>query len=124
MQAGGYANSAAPAVRPKLSAFHAKSPPVDRKAFHERVLEEILQERAASSRRRRNPRGVKRKMSSFPRRARCAAPLPPVDIKKTIRIIIDLSKLRDTVRQTIVRAQRGICCFHLQKQIPRALPSE
>lgn len=33
--------------------------------LHERVLEEILQERVASSRDRRNPRGVKRKMSNF-----------------------------------------------------------
>jgi hypothetical protein len=32
------------------------------------VLEEILHEPAASSRNRRNPRGVKRKMSNFPLR--------------------------------------------------------
>jgi hypothetical protein len=32
------------------------------------VLEEILDEFAASSRNRRNPRGVKRKMSNFPLR--------------------------------------------------------
>jgi hypothetical protein len=32
------------------------------------VLEEILDETAASSRNRRNPRGVKRKMSNFPLR--------------------------------------------------------
>jgi len=34
------------------------------------VLEEILEERAVSSRNRRNPRGVKRKMSNFPLRRR------------------------------------------------------
>jgi hypothetical protein len=32
------------------------------------VLDEILDESAASSRHRRNPRGVKRKMSNFPLR--------------------------------------------------------
>jgi len=32
------------------------------------VLEEILDESVASSRNRRNPRGVKRKMSNFPLR--------------------------------------------------------
>jgi len=51
------------------------------------VLEEILQERVVSSRNRRNPRGVKRKMSNFPLRPRKAKPIPPVDIEKSIRII-------------------------------------
>jgi hypothetical protein len=41
------------------------------------VLAEILQERVVSSRNRRNPRGVKRKMSNFPLRPRGAAPPPP-----------------------------------------------
>ena len=36
-------------------------PPVQRKAFHEQVLQEILQERVACRRGRRNPRGVKKK---------------------------------------------------------------
>ena len=62
-------------------------PPLDRKAFHERVLDEILQERVTSRRGRRNPRGVKRKMSNFPLRPRAVEPLPPVNIKKAIRII-------------------------------------
>ncbi|HYN79890.1 MAG TPA: hypothetical protein VES88_00195, partial [Gemmatimonadaceae bacterium] len=61
-------------------------PPLERTAFHERVLEEILQERVASRRGRRNPRGVKRKMSNFPLR-RHAKPTPPVSIKKAIRIL-------------------------------------
>jgi len=56
-------------VRRKLPAFHA-IPPGDRKAFHESVLEEILQEGVASLRDRRNPRGVNRKMSNFPLRPR------------------------------------------------------
>jgi hypothetical protein len=37
-----------------------------RKTFHERVLEELLDERVASRRGRRNSRGVKRKMSNWP----------------------------------------------------------
>jgi hypothetical protein len=45
-------------------------PPRHRKAFHEAVLQEILQERVSSSRNRLNPRGVKRKMSSYPLRPR------------------------------------------------------
>jgi hypothetical protein len=58
-----------------------------RKAFHECVLEELLQERVVSSRGRRNPRGVKRKMSNFPLRPRHARHLPPVKINKAIKII-------------------------------------
>ena len=45
-------------------------PPQERIAFHETVLEEILEERVSSSRGRCNPRAVKRKMSSFPVRSR------------------------------------------------------
>jgi hypothetical protein len=51
------------------------------------VLDEILQERVVSSRARRNLRGVKRKMSNFPLRPRNAKPLPPIYLKKAIRII-------------------------------------
>jgi hypothetical protein len=35
---------------------------------------------------RRNPRGVKRKMSNFPLRPRHAPPLKSIDIKKAIRM--------------------------------------
>src|SRR3954454_5109850 len=45
-------------------------PPQHRAAFHDAVLREILQERVPDRRGRRNPRGVKRKMSSFPLRKR------------------------------------------------------
>jgi hypothetical protein len=38
-------------------------------------------------RHRRNKRGVKRKMSSFPVRRKADRPLPPVDIAKAIRIL-------------------------------------
>jgi hypothetical protein len=55
--------------------------------FHDHVLAEILQERVSSSRGRRNPRGVKRKMSNFPLRPRNAPPLPPIDIERAIRIV-------------------------------------
>jgi hypothetical protein len=51
------------------------------------VLDEILDEPVASSRSRRNPRGVKRKMSNFPLRRRTDKPLPPVNIKKAIIVL-------------------------------------
>ena len=50
------------------------------------MLNEILNESAASSRNRRNPRGVKRKMSNFPlRRGYKRSPLG--DISAAIRIV-------------------------------------
>jgi hypothetical protein len=51
------------------------------------VLDEILQERVACRRGRRNPRGVKRKMSNWPLRRRHAKPMRPVIIDRAIRII-------------------------------------
>jgi len=65
----------------------ARFPPPQRKAFHNAVREEILQERVVSSLGRRNLRGVKRKMSNFPLRPSHAKPLPPINISKAIRII-------------------------------------
>jgi hypothetical protein len=50
------------------------------------VLKEILDEVVVSSRNRRNPRGVKRKMSNFPLR-RGYKPAPPMDISAAIRIV-------------------------------------
>lgn len=73
-------------VRRKLTAFNA-IPPVQRKAFHERVLEEILQERLACRRSRRNPRGVKRKMSNWPLRRSRSTPQQLVIISQAIRIV-------------------------------------
>jgi len=55
--------------------------------FHKNVLEEILQERVVSSRNRRNPRGVKRKMSNFPLRRRGIKPLPPINPEKAVKIL-------------------------------------
>ena len=51
------------------------------------MLDEILDELVSSSRSRRNPRGVKRKMSNFPLRRRTDKPLPPIDIKKAIKVL-------------------------------------
>lgn len=62
-------------------------PPRAKKAFHEAVLAEILQERVVSSRGRRNPRGVKRKMSNFPLRPHHASNATGIEIAKCIRII-------------------------------------
>jgi hypothetical protein len=73
-------------VRRKLTSSHA-IPPRLREPFHEQVLEEILQDRVASSRGRRNPRGVKRKMSSFPLRPRHAKPLKSIDFTQAIKIL-------------------------------------
>jgi hypothetical protein len=51
------------------------------------VLDEILQERVVSSRGRRTPRGVKRKISKFPVRRRQTSPATSLDIEKTIQIV-------------------------------------
>ena len=51
------------------------------------MLEEILQERVLPQRGRRNPRGVKRKMSNFNLRPRHATPLTRIDIEKVVRIL-------------------------------------
>ena len=51
------------------------------------MLDEILDELVSSSRSRRNPRGIKRKMSNFPLRRRTDKPLPPIDIKKAIKVL-------------------------------------
>jgi hypothetical protein len=45
-----------------------------RKTFHKAIVGEILQERCVSSRNRINPRGVKRKMSTYPLRPRKRQP--------------------------------------------------
>ena len=50
------------------------------------MLEEILDERAASSRNRCNQRGVKRKMSNFPLRRGYKRSIP-ADICSAIRIV-------------------------------------
>ena len=51
------------------------------------MLDEILQERFRCSRSRRNKRGLKRKMRSFPIRSKSDKPHPPIDIATAIRIL-------------------------------------
>ena len=62
-------------------------PPRQRKAFHEAILDEILEERVVSSRNRINPRGVKRKMSNYPLRPRKRQRTRRIDFAKRIRIV-------------------------------------
>jgi hypothetical protein len=51
------------------------------------ILDEILEERVVSSRKRTNPRGVKRKMSNYPLRPRKRQRTRRIDFAKRIRII-------------------------------------
>jgi hypothetical protein len=62
-------------------------PPQQKKALHEAILHEILQERVVSSRNRINFRGVKRKMSNYNLRPRKRQPTRRIDISKRIRIV-------------------------------------
>jgi len=55
--------------------------------YHEGVLDEILQERVVSSRMRRNPRGLKRKMSSYPLRPRERGRTVTLNIERCIQVI-------------------------------------
>jgi len=50
------------------------------------VLDEILEERVASSRGRQVPRGVKRKMSGYPLRQRTPQPTTWIDVAAAIRL--------------------------------------
>jgi len=50
------------------------------------VLDEILEERVASSRGRQVPRGVKRKMSGYPLRPRIPQPTTRTDFNAAIQI--------------------------------------
>jgi hypothetical protein len=62
-------------------------PPRQKKIFHEAVLDEILQERVSSSRKRVNFRGVKRKMSNYPLRPRKRQRTRRIDVAARIRIV-------------------------------------
>jgi hypothetical protein len=62
-------------------------PPQKRKALHEAILDEILEERVVSSRNRINPRGVKRKMSNYNLRPRKRQRTRRLIIAKRIRIV-------------------------------------
>src|SRR5947199_1744885 len=65
----------------------ARFPPRQRKAFHEAILDEILEERVVSSRNRINPRGVKRKMSNYNLRPRKRQRTRRLDFAKRIRML-------------------------------------
>ncbi len=73
-------------VRRKLPLF-AAFPPRHRLALHEAVLDEMLEERVASSRGRQVPRGVKRKMSGYPLRPRTSQPTTRINVAAAIQII-------------------------------------
>ena len=73
-------------VRRKLPLF-AALPPRTRPALHEAVLAEILEERVASSRGRRVPRGVKREMSGYQLRPRAPRPTVRIDFAAAVRIV-------------------------------------
>ena len=62
-------------------------PPQQRKALHEAILQEILQERVVSSRNRINFRGVKRKMSNYNLRPRKRQRTRCIDVSQRIRIV-------------------------------------
>jgi hypothetical protein len=62
-------------------------PPKQKKAMHEAILDEILQERVVSSRNRINPRGVKRKMSNYKLRPRKRQRTRRLDVSKRISIL-------------------------------------
>lgn len=62
-------------------------PPQQRKAFHETVLQEILQERVNSSRNRINPRGVKRKMSNYNLRPRQRGHTRRIDFGNRVKLL-------------------------------------
>jgi hypothetical protein len=51
------------------------------------VLDEILEERVVSGRGRRVPRGVKRKMGSYPLRPRAPQPTTRIDFGAAIQIV-------------------------------------
>jgi hypothetical protein len=51
------------------------------------VLDEILEERVVSGRGRQVPRGVKRKMSSYPLRPRTPQPTTRADFTTAIQIV-------------------------------------
>jgi hypothetical protein len=51
------------------------------------VLDEILEERAVSSRGRQVPRGVKRKMSGYKLRTRTPLPTARIDFTAAVRIV-------------------------------------
>jgi hypothetical protein len=62
-------------------------PPVDRKALHDLVLDELLQDLVVSSRGRKVPRGVKRKMSNYNLRPRTPMTTLRLDYERCIELV-------------------------------------
>ena len=58
-----------------------------RKTLHETILDEILEERVSSSRGRRNPRGVKQKMSNYPIRNQSSPCNKRLDVMEYIQVV-------------------------------------
>jgi len=73
-------------VRRKLPAS-PRFPPRDRPAFHAAVLRELVEERVVSSRGRRTPRGVKRKMTKYPLRPRKHVQAAWVSLVPRVKIV-------------------------------------
>jgi hypothetical protein len=61
--------------------------PPARLALHEAVLDEILEERVVSSRGRRVPRGIKRKISNYPLRPRTPQPTTQIDFTIAVKLV-------------------------------------
>ena len=55
--------------------------------MHRTILAEILEERVVSSRGRRNPRGVKRKMTNYNIRTPVSLPTTKADFAERIKVI-------------------------------------
>jgi hypothetical protein len=68
------------------------------------VLDEILEERVASSRGRQVPRGVKRKMSGYQLRPRTPQPTTWIDFAAAIRIVNDRVGRQACFQAVLVRS--------------------
>lgn len=67
--------------------FSPLFPLQDRKAFHESILDEILEERVPPRLGRRNPRAVKRKIYKWPTRSRQSQSSVHKGIKYEVQIL-------------------------------------
>ena len=88
------------------------------------MLDEILDEPVSSSRNRRNPRGVKRKMSNFPLRRQTDKSLPPIDIKKAIKVLRarpEITAKNDVRVPGAISKSEGAPSLLMRNAMPRAL---
>jgi hypothetical protein len=56
-------------------------------AFHDSVLDEILEERVVSSRGKRNPRGVKRRVSCWPSIKKCGGKPSNIRLLPAVKVL-------------------------------------